>query len=267
MLAVRLVHLRRVGHGHVHAAAGRRAVLLAAPETLHSPPRLAALIARAEVTFACLPPAVLSLLTGEEFPDLRILLSAARSCPASCSAPGCAPGLEIYNGYGPTEASIGATFMQLEPSTPLPPPIGRPKPNYQAYVLDAQLNPVPVGVTGELHIGGAGVARGYLNRPDLTSERFIADPFHARRPAVQDRRPGPAPARRHHRVRRPGRQPGEDPRPARRARRDRGRAGRPSRRRPGGRHRDHRPGGREAARRLPAAGQRPADGQADGRST
>ena len=67
--------------------------------------------------------------------------------------------------------------MKLDASTPLPPPIGRPKPNYQAYVLDPDLNPVPVGVTGELHIGGAGVARGYLNRPDLTNQRFIPDPF------------------------------------------------------------------------------------------
>ena len=67
--------------------------------------------------------------------------------------------------------------MKLEPSTPLPPPIGRPKPNYQAYVLDSYLNPVPVGVIGELHIGGAGVARGYLNRPELTRDRFIPDPF------------------------------------------------------------------------------------------
>jgi AMP-binding enzyme C-terminal domain/AMP-binding enzyme/Phosphopantetheine attachment site len=71
--------------------------------------------------------------------------------------------------------------MKLEPGTPLPPPIGRPKPNYQAYVLDPHLNPVPAGVTGELHIGGPGVARGYLNQPQLTRERFIPDPF----------RPGP----------------------------------------------------------------------------
>ena len=69
----------------------------------------------------------------------------------------------------------------LGPDTPLPPPIGRPLPNYQAYVLDERLSPVPAGVIGELHVGGAGVARGYLNRPELTRERFIPDPF----------RPGP----------------------------------------------------------------------------
>jgi amino acid adenylation domain-containing protein len=156
---------------------GGAKVVLAAPETLHSPPRLAALMRGARITFACLPPAVLNLLTGEEFPDLRVLLSAGEELSSELLGAWLREGLEIYNGYGPTEASIGSTFMLLEPSTPLPPPIGQPKPNYQAYVLDAHLNPVPVGVAGELHIGGAGVARGYLNRPELTAERFIRDPF------------------------------------------------------------------------------------------
>jgi acyl carrier protein len=131
----------------------------------------------AQVTFACLPPAVLRLLIGEDFPGLRTLLSAGEELSSDLLGHWLRDGLDIYNGYGPTEAAIGATFMKLEPSTPLPPPIGRPKPNYRAYVLDGHLNPVPAGIVGELHIGGAGVSRGYLNRPELTAERFIPDPF------------------------------------------------------------------------------------------
>ena len=156
--------------------AGAR-VILAQPDTLHSPPRLAALIRDRHVTFACLPPAVLTLLTGQHFPELRTLLSAGEELTSELLRGWLRDDLDIYNGYGPTEASIGATFMKLDHTTPLPPPIGRPKPNYRAYILDSHLNPVPVGVTGELHIGGHGVARGYLNRPDLTRARFIADPF------------------------------------------------------------------------------------------
>ncbi len=156
--------------------AGAR-VVLAPPAVLHSPPRLAGLIRSARITFACLPPAVLTLLTGEQFPELRTLLSAGEELSTELLQAWLRPGLEIYNGYGPTEASIGATFMKLDGTVPLPPPIGRPKPNYRVYVLDAPLHPVPVGVTGELHIGGPGVARGYLNRPELTRERFIPDPF------------------------------------------------------------------------------------------
>ncbi|MGH3408395.1 MAG: non-ribosomal peptide synthetase, partial [Streptosporangiaceae bacterium] len=156
---------------------GGAKVVLARPGTLHSPPRLAALLREARITFACLPPAVLSLLTGEQFPELRTLLSAGEELTSELLRAWLRPGLEIYNGYGPTECAIGSTFMRLDASTPLPPPIGRPKPNYQAYVLDPHLNPVPVGVTGELHIGGAGVTRGYLNRPGLTRDKFIPDPF------------------------------------------------------------------------------------------
>jgi amino acid adenylation domain-containing protein len=159
------------------ALLGGAKLVLAPPETLHSPPRLAALIRQAQVTFACLPPTVLNLLTGEDFPSLRTLLSAGAELTSDLLRAWLRDGLEIYNGYGPTEASMGATFMLLDAGTQLPPPIGRPKPNYRVYVLDSYLNPVPVGVIGELHVGGPGVARGYLNRPELTAERFISDPF------------------------------------------------------------------------------------------
>jgi amino acid adenylation domain-containing protein len=154
---------------------GATAVLADRP-TLMSPPRLADLMRSERVSFACLPPAVVNLLTGQDFPDLHVLLSAGEELSSELVRAWLRPGLHFYNGYGPTEAAIGATFGEMD-GTIFPPPIGRPKPNYQVYVLDQYLNPLPVGVVGELHIGGAGVTRGYLNRPDLTAQRFIEDPF------------------------------------------------------------------------------------------
>jgi amino acid adenylation domain-containing protein len=83
------------------------------------------------------------------------------------------------NTYGPTEGSVIASAYEPDPAQPFPEnlPIGRPIANVQLYVLDSDLQPVPTGETGELHIGGAGIARGYLNRPELTKAKFIADPF------------------------------------------------------------------------------------------
>ena len=156
--------------------AGAR-VVLAPVETLHSPPRLAAVIRASRATFVCLPPAVLSLLAGEHFPDLRMLTSGGEELSGELAARWIRPGLRFVNDYGPTEATVTATCAELGPDSLSPPPIGRPLPNCRAYVLDAYLNPVPAGVTGELHIGGAGVARGYLDRDELTRERFIPDPF------------------------------------------------------------------------------------------
>ncbi|WP_231421813.1 non-ribosomal peptide synthetase [Pseudomonas sp. Leaf59] len=81
----------------------------------------------------------------------------------------------VINNYGPTEATVVATSGRMRAGQVLH--IGRPVANATSYVLDAQLRPVPVGVAGELYVGGSGVARGYLNRPDLTAERFLQDPF------------------------------------------------------------------------------------------
>jgi amino acid adenylation domain-containing protein len=105
--------------------------------------------------------------------------------------------VELHNLYGPTEAAIDVTFWQCQrevrsqmqrrsTATSVQPeamrcapvvPIGRPIANTQIYILDRHLQPVPIGIPGELHIGGVGLARGYLNRPDLTEEKFIPNPF------------------------------------------------------------------------------------------
>jgi amino acid adenylation domain-containing protein len=91
------------------------------------------------------------------------------------------PDVRIVNEYGPTETVVGCAVYEVPANFPLTAttPIGRPIANTQIYILDARGDPAPIGVSGELYIGGAGVARGYLNRPNLTSERFVADPFSA----------------------------------------------------------------------------------------
>ena len=90
---------------------------------------------------------------------------------STCSGP------NFYNVYGPTECTVDSTIARLNGDTP-PPHIGHPMENRHIYVLDPDQHPTPIGVTGEIYIGGTGIARGYLNRPELTAERFSADPFH-----------------------------------------------------------------------------------------
>ncbi len=92
-----------------------------------------------------------------------------------------APGRRFFNAYGPTEVTIGPALYPVEclSETATNVPIGRPISNIQIYLVDAHLQPVPIGVPGEVYIGGVGLARGYLNRPELTAERFIPHPFRA----------------------------------------------------------------------------------------
>ncbi|HEY7770517.1 condensation domain-containing protein, partial [Longimicrobium sp.] len=153
------------------------ALCLAPREELLPGPGLLALLRRQAVTMVTLPPAALAALPVEELPALRILAVAGEALPAELVDRWGARH-RLWNLYGPTEATIWSTAAECaDPARK--PDIGAPIANVRAYVLDAGLEPLPVGVPGELYIGGAGVARGYLGRPGLTAERWIPDPFSA----------------------------------------------------------------------------------------
>lgn len=146
-------------------------------EALLSPPRLARLLADERITITDLPPAVMALLDASGLPDLRLALVGGEPVSAELARAWVRPDRRVVVGYGPTETTVAVTLQECRGDEEQPPPIGRPLANHRLYVLDRHRNPVPVGVPGELYVGGVGLARGYLNRPELDAERFVADPF------------------------------------------------------------------------------------------
>ncbi len=154
------------------------ALHLAKRETLLASPKLIQLLKTQKITAAIIPPALLSVLPADGLPDLKIIISAGESCGRDIVAKW-APGRSFYNGYGPTEATVGPTIYKVDPldSDMQTVPIGRPLSNVNVYLLDKHLNPVPHGIPGEIYIGGVCLARGYHQRPDMTATKFIPHPF------------------------------------------------------------------------------------------
>ncbi|OPF19391.1 non-ribosomal peptide synthetase [Microcystis aeruginosa KW] len=124
-----------------------------------------------KITHITLPPSALAVLSWENLSSLQTIIVAGEACSPELVKKW-SQGRNFFNGYGPTEGSVCATVAKCTP-VDAKITIGRPIPHVQVYILDSHLQPVPIGVPGELHIGGAGVARGYLNRPELTAEKFI----------------------------------------------------------------------------------------------
>src|ERR1051325_8125893 len=149
-------------------------LVVATPEIARSGPDLARHLTAARITVVSTVPTPFSMLE-EDVPTLRLLIFGGEACPPDLVRRWAKPGRRIINTYGPTEATVTATSAELDPNKPVT--LGRPLPNYFAYVLDDSLQPLPPGEPGELHIGGIGLARGYVGRPDLTREKFLANPF------------------------------------------------------------------------------------------
>ncbi|MDY6802242.1 MAG: amino acid adenylation domain-containing protein [Cyanobacteriota bacterium] len=136
---------------------------------------LLSLLQEQRVTHAIIGPAALAVLEPEELPSLKVLIVAGEAVSREVFAKW-SPGRRFFNAYGPSEASVCATAAEVTDANEKP-PIGVPIANVKVYILDEYLQPVPIGVPGELHIGGAGLSRGYLNRPELTEKKFIPNPF------------------------------------------------------------------------------------------
>ncbi len=139
------------------------------------PEEIAALCDEQTIQMTGIPAALLSLLPADRLRSVHTMIVGGEAWSAGLAQPW-SRARSLFNAYGPTEATVCATVAKIDGEL-LPPVIGRPIANTTAHVLDRFGQLVPIGVHGELYLGGPGVARGYINRPELTDEKFVVDPF------------------------------------------------------------------------------------------
>jgi amino acid adenylation domain-containing protein len=145
-------------------------------DVLHDPARLAEFVRKTGVSVALLPPSLLRALSDETLSPVRCIVAGGEACDIELVRR-YARGHDLLNAYGPTEASICTSMKRCSPEDESAPTLGAPGANRRYYVVDPWDNRCPVGVPGELWIGGEGLALGYLNRPELTADRFRDNPF------------------------------------------------------------------------------------------
>ena len=154
-------------------------------ELILEPSALGALIEAQQVSHLLALPSFYALLlnqAGARLQTLKTAIVAGEACSTEVVKQHYAalPDVQLYNEYGPTEGTVwSSVYLADRDGLDRPIAIGRPINNVRLYILDRSGNPVPIGVEGELHIGGEGVVRGYWRRPELTAETFIPDPFQA----------------------------------------------------------------------------------------
>ena len=151
---------------------------IASKEIATDPESLQRALADNHVTVLHAVPTLLALF-DQDVPSLRLINLGGEMCPQSLVSRWARPGRQVFNTYGPTEATVSASLMELRPGQPVT--IGRPLPNYGLLVVDAAIEKglalMPRGEVGELCITGPGVAAGYLGRPELTEEKFLVNPW------------------------------------------------------------------------------------------
>lgn len=149
-------------------------LVVASNHEVHSAADLSAILRENRVTIISCAPTLLSMV-DEDIPTIRRILFGAEQCPPAMVQRWWKPGRTILNTYGPTEATVGATFGVCTPDSSIT--IGRPLPNYYCYVLNEALEEVADGEEGELCISGVGVSTGYFGRTELSVGRFVENPY------------------------------------------------------------------------------------------